>query len=98
MSKKSNASFCPYDQAHLFCGDTTKKYAAIIHQVLASAPYQHQFICFKEIKIPFKPLIGVKAPAVAIEAGLKKLDDWHKYLEPIAHSLQSIIEQNLEHT
>ena len=42
-------------------------------------------------KIPFKPLIGIKAPAIGLEIGLKNRSDWHQYLEPLAENLLLIL-------
>jgi hypothetical protein len=38
-------------------------------------------------KIPIKPLIGVVAPSIAIDAGLKNKESWMQYAELLAHAI-----------
>ncbi len=42
-------------------------------------------------KIPCKPLLGIQAPAIMIEIGLKTKDDWQCYVEPLVQSLALIM-------
>ncbi len=97
LTKKTQDSFCSYDQAHLFNYETTKKYGTLMYQVLTSDSYKNQFECKELQKLPFKPLIGIKAPAIAFEAGIKTKDDFVIFLEPIAQSLKQIIEHMSTH-
>ena len=46
---------------------------------------------FKElIGIPFKPLVGIRAPALGIEIGLKNKDDWERFVQPVMQALVSL--------
>jgi len=80
--------FYPCDQAYIFNKETTQKYATIINNELSQEP-----TCdVKKVELPFKPLIGIKSPAIAIESSLKDGHTWKQYVEPIAKSLRDIID------
>lgn len=85
-------SFYPYDQAHLFNKEKTALYISTIKQVCEKNEYQKLFTTNPIIKIPFKPLIGVIAPAIGIEIGLKNSLDWQQYIGPLAQSIFVIVE------
>ncbi|MFC1845680.1 N-acetylmuramoyl-L-alanine amidase [Candidatus Dependentiae bacterium] len=85
--------FCPYDQAHRINGATTRSCADAIAQVLTNDGHKKLFNVNGVLGLPFKPLIGVKAPAVAIEIGLKEKTDWKRYVKPIARSLEKVVTQ-----
>ncbi len=93
VTKKFDLALIPYDQAHLANIRTTNDLALAMHDVLNCHVYSHRYITQGVFKIPFKPLIGIKAPAIGIEFGLKDKTDWHEYLEPIQASLVPIIEK-----
>jgi len=91
VTKIPNLCFCPYDYAHRIYGKQTRGCAQKITTLLTDGPYKRQFDFFGPFGIPFRPLIGVKAPGVALEIGLKEKKDWKQYLEPIARSLEPIV-------
>jgi len=82
--------FYPYHQAFIFNFDKTKLYANHMQKCLSQAQYKHYFTCQPAYGIPFRPLVGIIAPAIGIEIGLKK-NGWEPYLQPIAKSLSEII-------
>lgn len=88
-------SFYHYDQAHLFNKKQTNTWATCIKQICENDQYQKLFIVQNICKLPFKPLIGVTAPAIGIEIGLKNRPDWQQYLAPIAESIYKL-HQNLD--
>jgi len=93
VTKPAELSFCPYEKAHLFHMQETREYSSIFKQVLDQAEYNNLFECAHMTKLPFKPLIGIKSPAVAIEAGLIKKEDWNAYVEPVIIGIKTIIEK-----
>ncbi len=90
-SKTLDVSFYPYEQAYIFCKDKTSLWANRIKKELSQQAYTALFDAQGPYALPFKPLIGIKAPAIAIEASLKQADDWHLYIKPIIASLDSIV-------
>ncbi len=91
-TKKLDLAFVPYDQAHLEAHITTKAYALKIKDFFEQAQYRSTFAVEGIFALPFKPLIGIKAPALALEIGLSNKNDWHHYCQAIADSLAPIIE------
>lgn len=85
--------FCPYDQAHRINGSITRSWANEIAKILMNDTHKKLFNVNSILGIPFKPIIGIKAPAIAIEIGLKEKIDWKKYIKPIATSLEPIVTQ-----
>lgn len=81
VTKMQDLAFYPYDQAYLFNAQATHTMITNIQQRLAA--YKKQFDCKGPYKLPLKPLIGIKAPAIVIEAGLKHKDDWVGLIEPL---------------
>jgi N-acetylmuramoyl-L-alanine amidase len=96
VKRRSDLAFYPYDQIHQFNSDKTKSWSEHIKQSLDSEVCRTLFDNKGILRIPFKPLVGIKAPAIAFEAGLKSKDDWQNYIEPIATSLHSIITKTIE--
>ena len=94
-NKTTSLAFYPYDQAHLINFATTKIWADHIQLVLNTKTYKKLFQYKGMFNLPFRPIIGVKAPAMAFEMSLKHKDDWQLYIEPIVASLTSILEQTV---
>jgi len=88
-SRIQDLAFYPYDQAYLLAGGTTQKYAQAIEATLKQ--YAKQFDLVGAFGIPFKPLIGVKAPAIGIELGLKNKQGWQSFIAPLAQAVVGIV-------
>lgn len=83
--------FYQADQAHLLNLEATKKYAHQLVSNLKKTPAKYAFKINKPHAIPFKPLVGVQAPALALEIGIKHTNDWKKLITPLTDALESII-------
>lgn len=92
ITKKHDLHFYPYDEAHLINIDTTKMYARRIQNLFQTDTYKKKFDFQGISKIPFKPLIGIKAPAIALEVGLHKKKDWKKYIDVFVTIIETIIQ------
>jgi N-acetylmuramoyl-L-alanine amidase len=79
-AKKGELHFYPYDMAHLINRNITLGFADIVRSVFLSGDNAKYFDFCGIYSLPFKPLIGVKAPAVAVEIGLNKKDDFNNYI------------------
>ncbi len=91
IQKTSNLSLCPYDQAHLLNNDTTNTWVNLIQSSCNKTEYKKKFKMVNTHKLPFKPLIGITAPSIGIEAGLKEKEDWHNYIAPLIDGINTII-------
>lgn len=78
----------PYDQAHLYQVHASKTNAEKLKTSLASAKGSSVRGVFG---LPFKPLVGIKVPALAIEIGLRNKDEWARYAQAIAHGLIQLV-------
>ncbi len=87
-------SLYPYDQAHLLQFDVTSTWIKTIHSSCRQATYQKLFDTTDIYKLPFKPLIGICAPSIGIEAGLKEKNDWQHYVAPLVDGINAIIQQS----
>lgn len=81
-----------YDQAYLLNKKLTDGLLDIAkkrlqHTSIAGKTFNYSGI----FQFPFKPLIGISAPALAFEIGLKHKDDWQACIEPISEILQHMI-------
>lgn len=84
----SDISFIKYNNAHLININKTIEYANKMKQTLELS---NQFDFKYLLGIPFKPLVGIKAPAIALEVGLKNSNDYYDFVNPILLSLESIL-------
>jgi hypothetical protein len=87
-----NLMLYPVNQAHLAELKMTKKWGNIILQTLEDKNVSKHFKTRGFFGIPFQPLLGIKAPAIAIEAGLTKKNDWKNIIQPIINALERIIQ------
>jgi N-acetylmuramoyl-L-alanine amidase len=87
IGKKSDIlRFIPLDQTHIHWLPTTKHYAQQL-QAMLSVSLGRCVMVVGAFGIPIKSLRGINAPALCIEFGLVKADDWHYYMRPLAESL-----------
>ncbi len=98
VTQRSDVMFYRYDHMHQYNAKRTKIFAHSIQQSLDTPENKQKFECMDIISCPFKPLIGIKAPAIAFEIGLKKKEDWQLYVEPIVASIETLITQYLQKT
>ena len=82
--------FYPYHQAFTFNFDRTTQWVGYMQKHLQQINFKHYFECKNAIALPFRPLVGITAPAIGIEIGIKK-NGWDAFLEPIVNSLAEIV-------
>jgi len=92
ITKKYDLCLYPYDQAHRINGQKTHNLATTLKNGLSEKKYTRFYDLKGCFGLPFKPLIGIKAPAIAIEISLKKSTDWQACVQPIANSISKMIE------
>jgi hypothetical protein len=73
-----------YDEAYIINKHITDEYVHTIKQFLLQTRYQSFFSVAGVYHLPIKPLIGIVAPSMTIEAGLKNKESWLQYVEPLA--------------
>lgn len=80
-----------YSQAHLINIQVTEQIAKNFLQRFQQKTINNAFVLRGMFGIPCRPLIGVKAPALCIEAGLRSKDDWKNLINPLISCIQAII-------
>lgn len=81
ITKKPDLYFYPYDKVHLINIDKTNDFSKKMKIALLDDKYKKMFDFEGIVSLPFKPLIGVKAPAVSFELGLIQKNDWINYID-----------------
>lgn len=89
--KTGNSPFTPINQAHIDNIQTSLNYAQKLVGALSDSSYQSLLTCTDPKGLPLKPLIGIVSPAILIEVGLPKDDQWQPMSEALISSLQKII-------
>ena len=80
------------DQAHLISIKKTQAWGKIILHVLQDAQWSKFFQPRGLFGMPFIPLMGIKAPAIAIEVGLKSKKDWQAIIDPLLIAIERIMQ------
>lgn len=83
-------SFYHIDQAHLINVAKTQDIAQRWHEILQSKQQNPFFVSQGLFALPFQPLLGIKAPALSLEAGLNKKNDWKQLIQPLATCIKEI--------
>jgi len=81
ITKKPDLYFYPYDKAHLVNKNSTKYLVNTIKDIFLLEESKKRFMFCGLFNLPFKPLIGIKAPAIGIEVGLYNKDYWRNYID-----------------
>lgn len=80
-----------YDEAYIINKHITDQYVHTIKQFLLQARYQSLFSVAGGYHLPIKPLVGIIAPSITIEAGLKNKEAWLQYVEPLALAIIEVL-------
>lgn len=86
---KDGLSFIPYDQLYLINQAKTTTALTLMSNFLKQRNLLQGSYAF-----PYRPLIGIKAPALGIELSLKNKSDWSECITAVAHSLASVIKES----
>ena len=84
--------FYQANQAHLMHLATTKKWGLEILRILQDKQISKHFEPHGLFGIPFQPLIGIQAPAIAVEVGLRNKQDWRNIIDPLVTAIERIIQ------
>ena len=87
----SPLEFLSIRKAHLVNMNQTRSIANKMQSILTNDEYKRKIDVYSPRGIPFKPLRGVMAPAIAVEIGLKEEDKWKSFIEPIVESLRFLL-------
>ncbi len=74
--KNTDLVFLPYDQAYTLSLNKSVAYGTDLFLLAERIERSYGVICHNLQGIPFKPLVGITAPSLALECGIRKKDDW----------------------
>lgn len=80
-----------YDQAYLVNKPASDEVGLLFKKLLLQQKYQSQFTVSGVHHFPIKPLIGIAAPSMSIDAGLKSQELWMHYVEPLAQAIIEVV-------
>ncbi len=83
-------TFYSFDKAYLFNIKTSRSLGTAFCKSLNEQASTNCYSCKSFLGMPFKPLVGIRAPALGIEIGLKNKEDWLRFVQPIAQALFAI--------
>lgn len=78
-------------QAHLINLEKTKIWGQSMLETFTEKKWSKFFMAHGLIGMPFLPLIGIKAPALALEVGLQNKKDWQMLIDPLVAAIEKII-------
>ncbi len=96
--KEDELALLPFDQAYKLSIKKTAPLIKALYEQLKKDERKNNITCLAPLGIPFKPLAGITAPAIALEIGIKKKDDWNKIVPLLVTALEkNIITGNATH-
>lgn len=93
---QSSLSFEPYHEAHRQHAILTQQLANTLYTILHNTK-PLPAILVSPLGLPYKPLLGITAPALAIEIGVNKKQDWQPLVAPVADALIQLAKQKPLH-
>ena len=91
VSKLTELSWYTLDSAYLFSKNITCSWVSMLAHELSADVYKAMFTLHGPFKIPFKPLLGIKVPAIGLEISLKQDNDWNVFVDPLVAGLEPIV-------
>jgi N-acetylmuramoyl-L-alanine amidase len=94
--KYNSLCFYHVDNAYLINLKLSKLIGEAFLSSFKQKPISSVFVPLGLFACPYKQLTGVKAPSIAIEAGLQKKDDWKYLIQPLISCIESIEKSDVE--
>lgn len=95
ITPTTHLSLYTYDNAYLLHKKNSHDYAQRFYDHVSSDAYKRSCVVQKIISLPFAPLLGISAPAFALEIGLAKKKDWMMIKQPLILGIESIINSTI---
>ena len=89
--KGSELTLMPFDQTYKLSLKKTDEYAQLLTSSCKEGSKTSPLTCHRRISVPFKPLLGITAPALGIEIGIRRQNDWKKLTPVIAQALEKMV-------
>lgn len=95
--KSDELTLLPYDQAYKLSIKKTENILKSLFETMKKEEKKYALDCSAPIGLPFKPLAGIRAPALGIEIGIKKKDDWKALIPFFVAVLEPLIQSETTH-
>jgi N-acetylmuramoyl-L-alanine amidase len=82
----------PYNKAHITSLEQTYQLIQQTYKTCTAYQNDYEFVLRPPKGIPFKPLIGITAPAVAFEIGLFKKQDWKHFMPLLIKNIEAYVD------
>ena len=80
-------AFVPLQEAHFGSVTHSKNFGEKVCSLLQRSENERLLSCSELVRMPFKPLCGVIAPAVGVEIGLASDEQWESLVAPLARAI-----------
>lgn len=90
MQLSDECALYPASYAYLYNQKKTYRYAESIVSSLQKHSANYSYCVHNPISAPMASLVGIIPPALMIEIGLKKNEDWVDYIQPMTHALMEL--------
>ena len=90
--QRSSAQFIPLFDVHCQSIETSKSIAQRLVNTLKQSEYSKTATIHGPFGIPFKPLIGITAPAISLEFGLGHDDQWKDLVDALVQGFKEVID------
>lgn len=87
--QQNTLRFIRFDEAHKITIQQTSNYVQQLHKSL-SKTIKHADTA-PAVSLPFKPLLGITAPAIGIEISLHNRNDWRNYISGMAQAIGALV-------
>lgn len=87
----SELFLCPLEEAYRFNMENSKRLASNFYSNFKTGAWKVQ----EPLALPFLPLKGLVAPAIAIEIGLQKASEWREVTELVVDALVALIDNEI---
>ncbi len=80
-------AFLPLGEAHFASVTKSKNVGDKVYELLQIKENERLLSCSPLVRLPYKPLRGVVAPAIGIEIGLSGDEQWESLVAPLARAI-----------
>ncbi len=91
VKKGTSLELLPYDQAYKVPLAKTKQYTSLAYDTCSQASKSFHAVCHAPLAIPYKPLVGILAPALGVEIGIHHKSQGKLLVPLIAQAIKAIV-------
>ena len=97
VKKADTLALVPFDQAYKMHSKKTEQLIHSFYSALKKEEKEYHITTHEPVGMPFKPLMGINAPAIGLEMGCKKSEGWRDTVPLIILALEQLISEQVPH-